>query len=350
MSDHVSPLIATDQVTVYTGDTIRILPLLEAGSIDAVVTDPPYGLEFCGNTWDGTAGFRESLTGVDTMGMSGGEVFQTWCRTWAGEVFRVVKPGAYLAVFGGTRMWHRMVTGVEEAGFEIRDQIAWLYSSGMPKSMDLSHAVDKHVGAVRADRRVEVSDGESVLGRTRTVVSTGTPVTDQAKRWSGWGTGLKPGFEPVMVARKPLDGSTVQNLLAYGTGGIHIDATRYGHNRWPVNVCLDEGQAVAVDAMTGTLGTSSPVSGFFPVFHYGSKASRRERPRAYGVSHATVKPLSLMRWLVRLVTPPGGVILEPFAGSGATIEAALMEGFRVVAIEKDASFLPLIQSRLDILM
>jgi site-specific DNA-methyltransferase (adenine-specific) len=331
---------------VYVGDTVQVLPLLEPGWVDAVVTDPPYGLEFAGQAWDGSAGFRESLPDLDGKGLSAGEAFQAWCAAWARGALQVLKPGGHAAVFGGTRMWHRLVAGVEQAGFEIRDQIAWLYSSGMPKSLDISYAIDQRLGEQRLDRRVVVSDSESVLGQTRQVVEKGDPVTDEAREWSGWGTGLKPGFEPIMIARKPLDGTVAANVLAYGTGGLNIDAARVD-GRWPANVALDEGQAVALDAATGSLGSDDSVSARFPVFRYESKASASERPRVCGVSHVTVKPLSLMRWLVRLLTPVGGVVLEPFAGSGTTVEAAVLEGYRVVAIEKDPDFVPLIQARLE---
>jgi site-specific DNA-methyltransferase (adenine-specific) len=278
--------------------------------------------------------------------MRGPEVFETWCAAWARGALDVLKPGAHLAVFGGTRTWHRMVRGIEDAGFEVRDQIAWLYSSGMPKSLDVAHAIDKRHGAHRPDRVVQQSGTDGVLGPTRRVVQHGTAVTEEAKRWEGWGTGLRPSFEPIIIARKPMTGTVIDTVLEHGTGAIHIDAARLGDARWPANVALDPSQADALDLLTGTW-QSDPVSTRFPVFRYEGKAPGSERPRAFGVSHSTVKPLSLMRWLVRLLTPPGGTVLDPFAGSGTTIEAALEEGFQVVAIEKDAEFLPLIQSRLD---
>lgn len=347
MPEPLLPTLQTESVTVYLGDAVTVLPVLAASSVDSIVTDPPYGLGFCDQTWDGAAGFRESLAGVDTSGMSNGEVFETWCHAWAVGALHVLKPGGHLAAFGGTRTWHRMVRGVESAGFEIRDQIAWLYSTGMPKSMDISRVIDAHLGAVRPDRVVEVSDHDTLLGRTTRVLAQGQPVTDEAKAMAGWGTGLRPGFEPILIARKPPDGSLVTNVLQHGVGGLNIDAVRFGDHRWPVNVALDEGRADALDAETGTLLSRDRVSGKFPVFHYDAKASQAERPKAFSVAHSTVKPLSLMRWLVNLVTPVGGVVLEPFAGSGSTIQAALMDGFRVVAVEKDPDYLPLIQSRLD---
>jgi site-specific DNA-methyltransferase (adenine-specific) len=270
-------------------------------------------------------------------------LFQEWCRAWAAGALVALRPGGHLVSFGGTRTWHRLAVGVEDAGFEVRDQIAWLYSSGVPKSLDLSNAVDRRSGAARADRVVRVARSDSVLGATRRVVAKGEPVTAQARRWEGWGTGLKPAFEPIIVARKPCEGGVVANTLAYGVGGLNIDVSRQaGTGRWPANAAVDQTQAARLGALAG-----AGVAGRFPVFHHESKAPASERPRAFGVAHATVKPLGLMRWLVGLVTPPGGVVLDPFAGSGATVEAAVAGGFRAVAFEQDPAYVPLIQARLD---
>jgi site-specific DNA-methyltransferase (adenine-specific) len=336
------PVLDTGRVRLFVGDAVALLPLLGASWADAVVTDPPYGLEFAGHGWDARAGFAASLPGVDLSGLSDGEVFEAWCAAWAAGALSCLRPGCHLVAFGGTRTWHRLVAGVEGAGFEVRDQIAWLYSSGVPKSLDLSNAADRALGVERADREVVVSERDTVLGATRRVVSKGEPVTDQARALEGWGTGLKPAFEPILVARKPCDGGVVANVLAHGTGGLNIARSRTAGGRWPANVALDAAQAARLDALAG-----AGVAGRFPVFHYSSKASQRERPRVSGVSHATVKPVGLMRWLVGLVTPRGGVVLEPFAGSGATVEAAVAEGMSVVAVEKDPAYAPLVQARLD---
>lgn len=341
-----APVFTQDRATVYLGDAVELLPLLPAGSVDALVTDPPYGLGFNGHTWDDASGFRESLHDVDTAGMSAPEVFEAWCTAWAAGALHALKPGAHVAAFGGARTWHRMVRGIENAGFEIRDQIAWLHTTGMPKSMDLSHAIDKHHGVRRTDRTVHTDDRDGVLGATRTVVSKGTPVTEDAQRWEGWGTGLRPAFEPIVIARKPPEGTTVRNVLAHGVGGINIDAARFADDRWPTNVAFDPGQADALDVLTGTWQGES-LSRKFPIFRFEHKPDASERPRAFGVSHSTVKPLGLMRWLVTLLTPAGGVVLEPFTGSGATVEAAIGAGFGVVAVEKDPSYVPLIRSRLE---
>ncbi|MGN7862922.1 DNA-methyltransferase [Microbacterium sp. 22303] len=341
-----TPIHVDDRVTLYLGDTVSMLPQLPAASVDALISDPPYGLSFNGHTWDDASGFLESLQHLDTRNMTPPEIFETWCTEWARGALHVLKPGAHAAVFGGTRTWHRMVRGLENAGFEVRDQIAWLYSSGMPKSMDVSYALDRRNGAIRSDRIVQKADHPSVLGATRRVVSAGLPVSDDAQQWQGWGTALRPAFEPIMLARKPVAGTVVGSVLEHGTGALNIDAARFDENRWPPNVALDPTQADALDLLTGSWRTQ-PASTTFPVFRYEAKPNREERPRAFGVSHATVKPLALMRWLIRLITPPGGLILEPFAGSGTTVEAGVLERFRVVAIEKEPEFVPLIISRLD---
>jgi site-specific DNA-methyltransferase (adenine-specific) len=340
------PIFADKRATLYLGDAVELLPLLPEASIDALVTDPPYGLSFNGQTWDDASGFRESLPHIDTSAMSAPEVFETWCTAWAAGALHALKPGAYVAAFGGTRTWHRMVRGIENAGFEIRDQIAWLHTTGIPKSMDLSHAIDRHHGVQRTDRVVQTTDHDGVLGATRTVLSKGTPVTEDAARWEGWGTALRPAFEPIIIARKPPEGNVVRNVLEHGAGGINIDGARFADGRWPTNVALDAGQADALDVLTGTWQSES-LSRKFPIFQYEHKPNAAERPRAFGVSHSTVKPLGLMRWLVTLLTPAGGVVLEPFTGSGTTIEAAAHGGFEVVAVEKDASYVPLIRSRLE---
>jgi site-specific DNA-methyltransferase (adenine-specific) len=368
--------------------------------------------------------------------------FQRWCGAWAAECLRVLKPGGHLVAFGGTRTWHRLVCAIEDAGFEIRDTISWLYSSGFPKSLNVSKAIDKAAGAQRqvlaegpaAKRMIPGADqnrtGSWIKDNGREFVPTVTaPATDDAHRWQGWGTALKPGWEPIVVARKPLAGTVAGNVLAHGTGALNIDGCRVAtsestrrHNtaprftgdgyangqqyapdpwtsgsdagRWPTNMVLshppllDEAGRPVGDAcadgcvpgcpvaeldeqsgatvsragkprgagsgngwrMTAT-GTEYADAGgasrFFPAFRYEAKADASERPRVNGKAHPTVKPLALMRWLVRLVTPAGGLVLDPFAGSGTTAEACLAEGFRCVAIERESDYLPLIRARLS---
>ncbi|AVO25482.1 DNA methylase [Mycobacterium phage Kykar] len=361
-------------VDLRLGDCRDILTELEDASVDSIVTDPPYELAFMGKKWDNS-----------------GIAFDV--EMWE-QCLRVLKPGGHLLAFGGSRTWHRLTVAIEDAGFEIRDSIAWLYGSGFPKSLDVSKAIDKAAGA---EREVVGSKLDrpgyhlSEPGKTNGVLGSGhglhvdpdarlkasqitAPATDAAKRWSGWGTALKPSFEPIVVARKPLAGTVAANVLEHGTGAINIDACRVNPGthvpggggfkggaasrhegwrrpshesgegteahtlgRWPTNVVLDEVQAAE-------LGEPQR---FFPVFKYQAKAPTKERPKVDGMAHPTVKPLELMRWLVKLVTPSGGVVLDPFAGSGTTVEACLLEGFDCITIENEPEHIPLIEHRIS---
>lgn len=432
----MEPWHLDDQATIYHGDCLEVLRELPDASVDSVVTDPPYALGFMGREWDSFGGVKgitdpairkaQQEKWGTAFGASArpakpaeGEMlrFQLWSQEWAAECLRVLKPGGHLLAFGGTRTWHRLAVAIEDAGFEIRDSIAWMYGSGFPKSLDVSKAIDKVAGAERTDvigwtnkgmppgPSKAVGHGE---GSEPTPIT--APVTPRAREWQGWGTALKPAHEPVVVARKPLTGTVAANVLEHGTGALNIDGCRIGtegggtlctnrdrlgkcrghdnagrstsgatvhgpdstSGRWPANVVLDEDQAAALDKQSGVSKSPAPyvqrseVVGIYgaekhhdrPSTHHGdtggasrffyvAKAPARERPKVDGVAHPTVKPLTLMRWLCRLVTPPGGTVLEPFAGSGTTIEAALMEGFRVVAIEREPDYLPLIAARLE---
>jgi DNA modification methylase len=406
-----------DTVSVlHHGDSLNVLAELADESVDAVVCDPPYALDFMGRQWD-----RWTAPAA----------FESWCAAWAGQCLRVLKPGGHLLAFGGTRTAHRLAAGIEDAGFEIRDTITWLYASGFPKSHDVSKAIDRAAGADRPV--VGKLAAPAANGRAGTVALGGAwqdapdltvPATPEAARWAGWGTALKPASEPVVVARKPLAGTVALNVMAHGTGALNIDAARVatsepivtfdrvvgdrdrseyrtgtGANRraveslgrWPANVVLshaedcgpdrcepgcpvrqlDEqtGDRPAGSSLTGaeprSEGFTGPVYGtgngprsfeaygdqggasrFFPVFRYEAKATTASRPAAGETRHPTVKPVDLMRWLIRLVTPPGGLVLDPFAGSGTTGEAARIEGMRCVLIEREADYLPLIVQRL----
>lgn len=422
-----------ESVTLHHGDCIEVMRTLPDNSVDSVVCDPPYGLEFMGKGWDGADGFRRSLNANDSgrddaFGRASrtspeyraGALFQEWCELWTAECLRVLKPGGHLLAFGGTRTWHRLACAVEDAGFEVRDSIAWLYGSGFPKSLDVSKAIDKAAGAERevvgrrSDPRYQHAfngSASSPMGnvdprRERTdhgnMTAAATPAAEQ---WQGWGTALKPAFEPVVVARKPLTGTVAQTVLEHGTGALNIDATRIegvqgsgnwtglqsagGYNgvrgdgvrgedrnpsgRWPTNVVLDDTQAAVLDEQSGERtsgsrkegtyrglgymgsddsdypaieGDTGGASRFFPTFRYEAKAPASERPKVNGTAHPTVKPLDLCCWLVRLVTPPGGTVLEPFAGSGTTVEACVIEGFKCIAIEKTDEYLPLTVARI----
>ena len=344
---------------------------LDDNSVDSVVCDPPYELGFMGKSWD-----------------SSGIAYDA--SVWF-EALRVLKPGGHLIAFGSSRTYHRLASAIEDAGFQIRDQIQWLYGTGFPKSMSVSAAIDKAAGAerevgpvdpARAGRLVNQKGAYSTAagwsaGSRKT--TTDPPATEAAAQWDGWGTALKPAHEPAVLARKPLIGTIAANVLKHGTGALNIDASRVGGaggtsgscfvkgsvqitqldaGRWPANVCHDDS-----DEITKVLGHAAR-------FFYSPKAAKAEReagleslgiatsgemtnrtegttgiqsPRAGAGRlsarrnvHPTVKPIALMRWCLRLVTPPGGLVLDPFTGSGSTGCAAALEGMRFVGAELDA--------------
>lgn len=331
------------------------------------------------------------------------------------EVLRVLKPGGHLLAFAGTRTQHRMAVAIEDAGFEIRDMIVWVYGSGFPKSLDVSKAIDKAAGAEREVLGV-IPDRWTGKGNALNfstdrpqseVLVTGAPATPEAQQWQGWGTALKPALEPITVARKPLAGTVAQNVLQHGTGGLNVDGCRVGteqqvngpgsptsasrksrvaagyrHDaglgpgsdggavtgRWPANLIHDGGDEVVglfpltvsgkpsgkrgfsnhnvayADAAAGSDLTGYGDSGSAARFFYCAKASKADRGE--GNTHPTVKPTDLMRYLCRLVTPPGGVVLDPFMGSGSTGKAALLEGFQFIGIEREPEYLSIAKSRI----
>ncbi|QBI98015.1 DNA methylase [Mycobacterium phage Zilizebeth] len=362
------PYYQDDQVTVFHGDCLHVLAELPDRSVDAVVCDPPYGLEFMGKEWDApwrktsashararerrAAELDDPVKGkyirAGVNAYEAGQPFQQWCTQWAAECLRVLKPGGHMLAFGGSRTWHRLAAAIEDAGFEVRDSIAWLYGSGFPKSLDVSKAIDKAAGAEREQvpatgglhNNANLNDdGWSKIGSSTPMMDGPSPATPEAAQWQGWGTALKPAFEPIVVARKPLQGTVAANVLDHGTGALNIDACRVGdevrvnppgstnprvamgdgwradaeariaEGRWPTNVVLDEAQAAELDAQTGTLssgkmypthttagrqvygqnaaggyvtsetyGDSGGASRFFPVFRYEAKAPGAERP------------------------------------------------------------------------
>lgn len=317
---------------IMTGDCIEAMAELSPDSVDSIVTDPPYGLGFLGKEWD------ELPPGEE----------------WGQECLRVLKPGGYLLAFGGSRTYHRLACAVEDAGFEIRDQLQWLYAVGFPKSLDVAKAVESHVktgksGTVAKRQTVMGEDykpsaaygsfrrKERAMDNVPTVAPQFTPETAEAQQWQGWGTALKPAHEPIVLARKPLAGTVAANVVGLGTGAINIDAGRIGE-RWPSNVLLNQGAGALLDEQTG-----EQTSRFF----YCAKASKGERTAGdVENSHPTVKPISLMRYLVRLVTPPEGTVLDPFLGSGTTGIAAGLEGFDFIGIERDPDYVAIAEARI----
>ena len=399
--------------SIICGDCLEVMASMPESSVDSIVTDPPYGLSFIGKDWD---------HGVP------GEAF------WR-EALRVAKPGAHLLAFGGTRTHHRLMCAIEDAGWEIRDCLGWLYGSGFPKSLDVSKAIDKVNGdgnrllkfvdwmrttglkANQINEAIEKSDvGSHYLRRDQPAIPTAelwgklrplcgeipawvdelverieaerevvgvakwetlncapmpgadcskqnrshkpitAPATPEAVRWNGWGTALKPAWEPIVLARKPLIGTVAQNVLEHGTGALNIDGCRVGtlensngggySKNFKGSSFLAYGGKREYQQPSGRFPAnlihdgSDEVEAVFPKnasrFFYCAKASSSERGE--GNNHPTVKPLSLMRYLCRLVTPPDGVVLDPFCGSGSTLVGALQEGFRYLGIEKDPDY------------
>lgn len=378
-------------VTVHHGDALNVLPTLPAESVHAVVCDPPYGLEFMGKDWDAPWKRGDDIN-ADAGFTTEMRAFQDWCQQWAVECLRVLKPGGHLLGFGGTRTAHRLASAIEDAGFEVRDSIAWLYGGGFPKSHDVSKAIDKAAGAQRevVGMRAKVDSygpaaGNKVYGSGADhggIQEITDPATDAARQWEGWGTALKPAHEPIVVARKPLVGTVARTVSEHGTGALNIDGCRVATTddlngggdfqqlwgRWPANVVLDPDAAAEVDLQSGVAKSKASVgrqtakhgtpalgdfddsggaSRFFPVFRWEAKAPAAERPQVNGTAHPTVKPISLMRWLVRLVTPPGGTVCDPFLGSGTTAQACRAEGMKCIGIELADDYLPLIRARLD---
>ena len=419
----VEPYYQDADTTLYLGDCREVLPVLAPNSISSVVCDPPYELGFMGKSWD-----RK------------GNAYDV--AVWS-ECIRVLKPGGHLLAFGGSRTYHRLACAIEDAGFEIRDQIQWIYGSGFPKSLDVSKAIDSAAGAERETLGPSARHGGGSLngfnkgtGETlgNSVVPLITlPATEAAHQWSGWGTALKPAHEPIVVARKPLEGTVVDNVLKWGTGGINVDGCRietretlsagsrrlgdgikYGfcqpsteyeqnaNGRWPSNVIHDGSDGVLAafpdapgqqgdlrghskDRLSkGIFGDMKAArdavarldSGSAARFFYCAKADQEDRnegcehlepkiadtshqrpraelndPRRAGVTprknhHPTVKPNSLMRYLCRLVTPPGGLVLDPFCGSGSTGKAAILEGLRFVGVELEPEYVELAKLRI----
>ena len=386
--------------TILHGNNLDILPTLPDNSVDSIITDPPYELGFMGKKWD-SSGIAYSV------------------EFWT-ECFRVLKSGGHLLSFGGTRTFHRMAVAIEDAGFEIRDNIAWLYGSGFPKSLDVSKAIDKAAGVERevvgtkmaspkgiknAEERTDTAAG--AYGGVTKEIDITAPATDEAKQWEGWGTALKPAHEPIIVARKSLIGTVAKNVLTYGTGAINIDGSRIGteaitintfdngakpfgnavgepftsrqsQGRWPANIILDEHTAGLLDEQSGvstskisqmkaglveaigSLNLSDKAadyeserghndSGGASRFFYVAKANKRDRNEGLERmnTHPTVKPTALMTYLVKLVTPPNGTVLDPFTGSGSTGKAAILNGFDFIGIEMTEDYLPIIQGRLE---
>lgn len=374
---------------IVQGDCLFELSLLPSDSIDSCVTDPPYGLSkepVIGDV------LSKWLAGEDYTHTGGGFMGKTWDSFVPGpsiwkEVYRVLKPGAYALVFAGTRTQDLMTIALRIAGFEVRDVIEWLYFSGFPKSMDVGKAFDKRDGAERekvpnplAGKQTAAVGTAAYGDYNATSHLTPIPITELARQWDGWGTALKPAHEPIIVVRKPLIGTVADNVERYGTGGINIDGCRiagdgYSQREWvrkygglkdgEINerVSGHNAQLVMRNGFDINKAPKAPDGRFpanaitadddtfySPYFNVSpadvsKKASKKDRGE--GNTHPTVKPTDLMAWLVRLVTPPGGTVLDPFAGSGTTLVAAKREGFEFIGIERETEYVEIADSRVS---
>jgi DNA modification methylase len=403
-------------VSVHHGDSREVLKGFADASIDSVVCDPPYALVSIGKRFgaENAAPAQVGKSGAYARA-SAGFMGQKWDTGetafdpafWV-EVLRVLKPGGHLIAFSATRTYHRLACAIEDAGFEMRDMIAWLYGSGFPKSHDVSKGIDKAAGVMGhrgagfnvAGQNVGLNQNRELRSDHPDYVAP-EAITDAARQWQGWGTALKPALEPIVLARKPLTGTVAANVLAHGTGALNIDASRIagestarqnsaemgyqGGNvaesyatgsdkgRWPANVIHDGSEEVVgafpdthsagaardgsakprpvVDGVgvgfprghTGGMHRFGDPGGSAARFFYSAKADAADR---CGSKHPTVKPVDLMAYLVRMVTPPGGVTLDPFAGSGSTGMACLREGFDCILIEREAQYVADIHKRL----
>jgi len=396
---------------VLTGDCVESMRAMPDCSIDAVVTDPPYGLS---KEPDIAEVLRHWLAGEDYEHRGGGFMGKSWDSFVPGpsvwrEVLRVLKPGGHALVFSGTRTYDLTVIAMRIAGFEIRDQLAWIYGSGLPKYLDVAKAIDKAAGHWRGRAGEVVGCSVSMSGPHYARTDKGEPITDDAKRWEGWATALKPAQEPIVLARKHIarKHTVAANVIAHGTGALHIDACRIGDEerinapagnkpglptyalggvrgmpqdaeprcavgRWPANVLLDEDAAAVMDEQhagasrffyIAKASVSEREAGLeaagLPLVKNSDQTGRAEgsaglnsgRSGAVGGSdgrrnhHPTVKPVSLMRHLIRLVAPPGGIVLDPFAGSGTTLVAAIREGTHAVGCELSPEYVRIIEAR-----
>lgn len=399
-------LVTLPRAVLVNADCVDAMAVMAENSVDAIVTDPPYGLRFMGKGWDD---------------QGAGPQQRAWHARWITQALRVLKPGGHMLAFGGSRTVQHLAVAAEDCGFEIRDTLMWVYGSGFPKSLDVGKALDKMAGAerevvgfdatrARPNRQYKsgaignVGGGERISDRSDNGATLTAPATDLARQWHGWGTALKPAIEPIILARKPFPGSVAANVQTWGVGALNIDGCRVpmpenaknpsiarytstqqqGNNGWEhINRGARFDESAAASAALGRwpanfLHDGSPevtelLPGDTASFFYSAKAQTGERE--YGTNslpertlarsggaqlaeargedyeegqgiglnrvlarrniHPTVKPVELLAYLQRLVTPPGGLVLDPFAGSGSAGIAAAFEGFQYVGIELD---------------
>lgn len=405
MTSKITPYWQSEcgRATVFIGDCHEIMSNMTRGLFHAAVTDPPYGLEFMGKEWDAPWATSKREDEMDDPVKSkylrhnveyvyNSIAYQEWFKARAEEMIYVMKPGAHILSFGGSRMWHRMSCAIEDAGFEIRDTLMWLYGSGFPKSYNISKGIDKMLGVERKVVEDKVSGSGLAQGQfnRRNSEEKGgygfkeeydvtEPGSEEARQWNGWGTTLKPAFEPIILARSPMHDSTAKNTLEHGCGGMNIDACRVGSTgtivkkvieskissgsgvynfntkkegdvsmrgyatngvdgKWPTNVIHDGSEEVVTSLPEGA-----------DRFFYSAKANEDDRPHGkIKDAHPTVKPMELMSYLVRLVCVQGGMILDPFMGTGSTGCAAIKEGMWFVGIDQSQKYADMAIGRLKL--
>lgn len=409
------------RVVLHGGDCREVLARLPENSLDSCCSDPPYHLASIVKRWSGKDGappkgqgsLQRHAKGFMGKTWDGGQIAHE-PETWA-AVMRVLKPGGHLVAFHAPKNWHRQVCAIEDAGFEIRDTILdlfspsdlvgrfmeslsldqqqalvrmieagdplgdlfWMFGCGFPKSHNVSKAIDKTLGAAREKVFKPGAPGyQRIAGSTRPwmddprhQVDSDVAVTIESQRWQGYGTALKPAYEPIVLARKPLAGTVADCVMTNGTGALNIDGCRVdaecstgwnggaGFTTWRKNGCPGLGEEGEVRPVNGrwpaniTHDGSAQIETVFPDdsarFFYSAKADGADR---LGSKHPTVKPIDLMRWLVRLVTPPGGTVLDPFAGTGTTAQAAFAEGFNAVLIEREEEYRVDIRRRMELML
>lgn len=364
--------------TILEGDNRDTLKTLEDNSVDAIVTDPPYGIDFLGKDWDANTGALETYK----------------------ECLRVLKPGGYILAFSAARTYHHLAVTLEQAGFEIRDQLMWLYSSGFPKAQDIGKAIQRRQGVeetqplpknTRRDQIAKKYSDENNLPDPGFSGMDTVCTSPEARQWGGWKTALKPAHEPICMARKPYKGSTIDNVLTHGVGALNIDATRIGdeavktvikrsedNSRWYKHSKEEENIPKVVGEETNQGRFPSNVIGEvegYQKFFYCPKVSRKERHIGFdttdiptnpeglwdeglqyqerkqnhgsvGNNHPTVKPVELMKYLIKLVTPPNSTVLDPFNGSGSTGMAAVELGHTYIGCELDPAYAQIARTRI----
>lgn len=351
------------QITLINGNSSEELKKYPDNYFDSIVTDPPYGIEFLGKDWDKNTGPIEVWT----------------------ECLRVLKPGGHLLSFSAARTYHRLATNLEDVGFEIRDQLMWLYGSGFPKGQDMGKIIEKREGKRKhsmeykpmLNQKGELGTGGytcSTCGKKNHILGVGfkcnTPdcsirelIKPADNEYSGWKTGLKPAHEPIVMARKPFKGSTIDNVLKYGTGAINVGDTRIGdeevkswikadspHKQYN-NIGGEKTNWNTLPPMTSTGRYPSNVLGEvegYQKYFYCPKVSRKERHTGdTDNKHPTIKPVALMKWLVTLVTPKQGKVLDPFNGSGSTGMAVKEFGGQYVGIDLDPNYIEISNKRIQ---